>query len=79
MRKILVTIAIVCATLQAQVTKVSTTVGTGEFALNPTQSVNPVIEWNRTLLVSAATPSVRLASTHREASSPKRATNELKA
>ena len=55
MRKILVTIAIVCATLQAQVTKVSTTVGTGEFALNPTQSVNPVIEWNRTLLVIVRT------------------------
>src|ERR1700722_13425420 len=64
MRKILVTIAIVCATLQAQVTKVSTTVGTGEFALNPTQSVNPVIEWNRTLLVIVRTSGAQPATIH---------------
>ncbi|HWY52895.1 MAG TPA: vanadium-dependent haloperoxidase [Terriglobales bacterium] len=64
MRKILVTIAIVCATLQAQVTKVSTTVGTGEFPLNPTQSVNPVIEWNRTLLVIVRTSGAQPATIH---------------
>jgi hypothetical protein len=64
MRKILVTIAIVCATLQAQVIKVSTTVSTGEFALNPTQSVNPVIEWNRTLLVIVRTSGAQPATIH---------------
>src|SRR3984957_17392271 len=64
MRKILVTIAIVCATLQAQVTKVSTTVGTGEFALNPTQPVNAVIEWNRTLLVIVRTAGAQPATIH---------------
>jgi hypothetical protein len=64
MRKILVTIAIVCATLQAQVIKVSTTASTGEFALNPTQSVNPVIEWNRTLLVIVRTSGAQPATIH---------------
>jgi hypothetical protein len=35
MRKILVTIAIVCATLQAQIVKVSITASAEQFALNP--------------------------------------------
>jgi membrane-associated phospholipid phosphatase len=64
MRKILVTVAIVCATLHAQVTKVSTTVKAAEFALNPTQSVNPVIEWNRTLLVIVRTSGAQPATIH---------------
>jgi membrane-associated phospholipid phosphatase len=64
MRKILVTIAIVCATLHAQVIKVSTTASTGGFALNPTQSVNPVIEWNRTLLVIVRTSGAQPATIH---------------
>jgi flavin reductase (DIM6/NTAB) family NADH-FMN oxidoreductase RutF len=64
MRKILVTIAIVCATLHAQVIKVPTTVSAGEFALNPTQSVNPVIEWNKTLLVIVRTSGAQPATIH---------------
>src|SRR5580692_2900108 len=64
MRKILVTIAIVCATLQAQVVKVSTTASAEQFALNPTQSVNPVIEWNRTLLVIVRTSGAQPATIH---------------
>ena len=64
MRKILVIVAIVCATLQAQVIKVSTTVSNGEFALNPTQSVNSVIEWNRTLLVIVRTSGAQPATIH---------------
>jgi len=64
MRKILVTIAIVCATLQAQVIKASTTASTVQVALNPTQSVNPVIEWNRTLLVIVRTSGAQPATIH---------------
>ncbi|HEV2964230.1 MAG TPA: hypothetical protein VG649_20550, partial [Candidatus Angelobacter sp.] len=64
MRKILVTIAIVCATLQAQVMKVSITASAEQFALNPTQSVNPVIEWNRTLLVIVRTSGAQPATIH---------------
>ena len=64
MRKFLVTIAIVCATLQAQVVKVSTTASAEQFALNPTQSVNPVIEWNRTLLVIVRTSGAQPATIH---------------
>jgi hypothetical protein len=64
MHKILVTIAIVCATLQAQVMKVSTTASAEQFALNPTQSVNPVIEWNRTLLVIVRTSGAQPATIH---------------
>jgi hypothetical protein len=64
MHKILVTIAIVCATLQAQVMKVSTTASAEQFALNPTQSVNPVIEWNRTLLIIVRTSGAQPATIH---------------
>jgi len=64
MRKILVTIAIVCATLQAQVMKVPTTASAEQFALNPTHSVNPVIEWNRTLLVIVRTSGAQPATIH---------------
>jgi len=64
MRKILVTIAIACATLQAQVIKVSTTASTPQSALNASKPVNPVIEWNRTLLVIVRTSGAQPATIH---------------
>jgi hypothetical protein len=44
--------------------KVSITASAEQFALNPTQSVNPVIEWNRTLLVIVRTSGAQPATIH---------------
>jgi membrane-associated phospholipid phosphatase len=64
MYKTLVTLALMCASLQAQVTKVSATASTAQFAVSPTQSVNQVIEWNRTLLVIVRTSGAQPGTIH---------------
>lgn len=62
MRKMLVVAAFMCASLQAQITAGSTTHEL--FPNNTNQSVNPVIEWNRTLLVIVRTPGAQPATVH---------------
>jgi membrane-associated phospholipid phosphatase len=63
MLKILVTIAIVCASLQAEVKEASGAASAGQLP-SRTQSVNPVIEWNRTLLVIVRTPGAQPPTVH---------------
>src|ERR1700747_169074 len=67
MAKTLITLTLLCASLSAQVTGSSpaTTVDGNE---NPggssAQSVNPVVLWNRTLLVIVRTPGAQPATVH---------------
>jgi len=61
MRKMLVVAAFMCASLQAQITSGSRT-RHEQPPTNTNQSVNPVIEWNRTLLVIVRTPGAPLSS-----------------
>ena len=63
MRKMLVVAAFMCASLQAQVTSGSAT-RHDEPPTNTNQSVNPVIEWNRTLLVIVRTPGAQPSTVH---------------
>jgi hypothetical protein len=63
MRKMLVVAAFMCASLRVQVPTGSLT----RHEQSPTsanQSVNPVIEWNRTLLVIVRTPAAQPATIH---------------
>jgi membrane-associated phospholipid phosphatase len=64
MFKILVTLAMTCAMLQAQVTETSTAASAEPSAVSSTQSVNQVIEWNRTLLVIVRTPRAQPSTIH---------------
>jgi membrane-associated phospholipid phosphatase len=57
MSKTLVTLVLMCASLQAQVTRAS-------IAPNAGPSVNPVIEWNRTLLVIVRTAGAQPPTIH---------------
>jgi len=64
MSKALVTLALLCASLQAQVTGASIA-ATGEpSAVNSAHAVNPVIEWNRTLLVILRTAGAQPSTIH---------------
>jgi membrane-associated phospholipid phosphatase len=63
MSKTLVTLALMCASLQAQVTGAS--IANDEpFVIGSTPSVNPVIEWNRTLLVILRTAGAQPPTIH---------------
>ena len=64
MFKILVTVAVICASLQAQVTDASTGASAEPFAIGLTRSVNSVIEWNRALLVIVRTPGAQPPTIH---------------
>jgi membrane-associated phospholipid phosphatase len=64
MFKILVTLAMTCAILQAQVTETSTAASAEPSAVSSTHSVNQVIEWNRTLLVIVRTPGAQPSTIH---------------
>jgi hypothetical protein len=64
MFRILVTLAIMCASIQAQVAGTSTPASAEPSAVSPTQSVNQVIEWNRTLLVILRTPGAQPPTIH---------------
>jgi len=64
MLKNLVIIAIACASLQAQVAEAPAATSATQFAVNPNQSVNPVIEWNRTLLVIVRTKGAQPPTMH---------------
>jgi hypothetical protein len=67
MAKTLITLALLCASLSAQVTGSSGASTVGENQ-NPggssAQSVNPVVQWNRTLLVILRTPGAQPATVH---------------
>jgi PAP2 superfamily len=63
MRKMLVVAAFMCASLRAQVPTGSVT-RHEQSPTNANQSVNPVIEWNRTLLVIVRTPGAQPANIH---------------
>jgi membrane-associated phospholipid phosphatase len=64
MLKIMVTLAVMCASLQAQVTDAPSAVSAEQFAVGPTRSFNPVIEWNRTLLTIVRTPGAQPPTIH---------------
>ena len=63
MRKMLIVAAFMCASLRGQVPTVSAT-RHEHSPTNANQSVNPVIEWNRTLLVIVRTPGAQPATVH---------------
>jgi PAP2 superfamily protein len=63
MRKMLVVAVFVCASLRAQVQAGSATKHEPS-PTNANQSVNPAIEWNRTLLVIVRTPGAQPATVH---------------
>jgi len=63
MRKMLVVAAFMCASFRAQVPAGSAT-RHEQSPTNANQSGNPVIEWNRTLLVIVRTPGAQLATIH---------------
>jgi len=64
MSKLLVTLALLCASLQTQVAGASIA-ATGEpSVVNSAHAVNPVIEWNRTLLVILRTAGAQPPTIH---------------
>ena len=66
MAKTLITLALLCASLSAQVTGSSGTAvdGNQNPGASSAQSVNPVVQWNRTLLVIVRTPGAQPATVH---------------
>jgi membrane-associated phospholipid phosphatase len=64
MSKILVTLALLCASLQAQVTETPITANAQPSAEGSAARVNPVIEWNRTLLVILRTAGAQPPTIH---------------
>src|SRR5882724_4988817 len=64
MSKTLVTLALMCASLQAQVTGASIAVNVEPLVVGSAPSVNPVIEWNRTLLVILRTAGAQPSTIH---------------
>ena len=64
MSKLLVTLALLCASLQAQVTGASIAAIAKSSVVNGAHAVNPVIEWNRTLLVILRTAGAQPSTIH---------------
>jgi membrane-associated phospholipid phosphatase len=66
MAKSLITLVLLCASLSAQVTgsRSATADDEGNPGASSAQSVNPVIEWNRTLLVIVRTPGAQPPTIH---------------
>src|ERR1700674_1481052 len=64
MSKVLVTLALLCASLQAQVKGASIAETAEPSAVNSAHAVNPVIEWNRTLLVILRTAGAQPSTIH---------------
>jgi len=64
MLKVLLTLSLLCASLTAQVTS-SSTDGTNESTSGAAnQSLNPVVQWNRALLVIVRTPGAQSPTVH---------------
>jgi len=64
MSKTLVTLALLCASLQAQVTGAPIAANAEPSAVRSAAPVNPVIEWNRTLLVILRTAGAQPPTIH---------------
>jgi membrane-associated phospholipid phosphatase len=64
MSKTLVTLALMCASLQTQVTGASIAANGEPSVVSSAPSVNPVIEWNRTLLVILRTAGAQPPTIH---------------
>jgi membrane-associated phospholipid phosphatase len=64
MSKTLLTLTLLCAGLQAQVTGASLAATAEPSAVNSGHAVNPVIEWNRTLLVILRTAGAQPPTIH---------------
>src|SRR5246127_960139 len=64
MSKILVTLALLCASLQAQITGAPIVANAEPSAVSSAAPVNPVIEWNRTLLVILRTAGAQPPTIH---------------
>jgi len=64
MSKTLVTLALLCASLQAQVIGASPAANAEPSVVDSAPSVNPVIEWNRTLLVILRTAGAQPPTIH---------------
>ena len=64
MSKSLVTLALMCAGLQAQVSGIPIAANAEPSAVSSAAPVNPVIEWNRTLLVILRTAGVQPPTIH---------------
>src|ERR1700741_4175319 len=64
MSKTLVTLALMCTSLQAQVIGASIAVNIDESVVDSASSVNPVIEWKRTLLVILRTAGAQPPTIH---------------
>ena len=64
MSKLLVVVALMCASLQAQVTGASNAANAEPSAVSSAAPVNPVIEWNRTLLVILRTAGAQPPTIH---------------
>lgn len=67
MAKTLITLTLLCASLSAQVTgssAASTVDGNQNPGSSSAQSVNPVVQWNRTLLVIVRTPGAQPPTVH---------------
>jgi hypothetical protein len=64
MSKTLVTLALLCASLQAQVTGAPIAAKAEPSAAGSASPINPVIEWNRTLLVILRTAGAQPPTIH---------------
>src|ERR1700757_3694830 len=66
MAKSLITLLLLCASLSARVDGSPSTMADdeGNSGASPAHSVNPVIEWNRTLLVIVRTPGAQPPTIH---------------
>jgi membrane-associated phospholipid phosphatase len=64
MSKMLIALALMCASLQAQVALSSTQADAEQASPSASESPNPVIEWNRTLLVIVRTPGAQPPTIH---------------
>ena len=64
MSEILVTLALLCGSLQAQVAGASIAAAAEPSVVSSVPSVNPVIEWNRTLLVILRTAGAQPPTIH---------------
>jgi hypothetical protein len=64
MPKTLLTLALMCASLQAQVTGASLPANAEPSAVSSAPSVNPVIEWSRTLLAIVRTAGAQPPTIH---------------
>src|ERR1700756_711372 len=67
MKKILITLTLLCTSLSVQITQSHGTSLNGKQQIPPdpvAQSINPVVQWNRTLLVIVRTPGAQPATVH---------------